>query len=88
MFCPLRKHCLFATPDSLADTHCEGDMAWIVTVVESLEKDGLAVVYEQRPPGYRAEAVAETRPAYGTEREVKGGGPARFPDGEIRVRLP
>ena len=66
----------------------EGDLAWILTVVESLEKDGLAVVYEQRPHDDRAEAVAETRPAYGTEREVRRGEPVRLPDGETRVRLP
>ena len=66
----------------------EGDLAWIRTVVESLEKDGLAAVYEQRPDGERAEAVAETRPAYGTEREVRREVPARLPGGETRVRLP
>jgi hypothetical protein len=66
----------------------EGDLAWIRTVVESLEKDGLAAVYEQRPDGERAEAVAETRPAYGTEREVRREEPARLPGGETRVRLP
>ena len=66
----------------------EGDMAWIRTVVESLEKDGLAAVYEQRSYDNRAEAVAETRPAYGTEREVRREEPARLPDGETRVRLP
>ena len=66
----------------------EGDLAWIRTVVESLEKDGLAAVYEQRPDGERAEAVAETRPAYGTEREVRREVPARLPGGETRVSLP
>jgi A/G-specific adenine glycosylase len=66
----------------------EGDLAWIRTVVESLEKDGLAVVYEQRPHGNRAEAVVEIRPVYGTEREVRREESARLPDGETRVRLP
>jgi hypothetical protein len=66
----------------------DGDMAWIRTVVQSLEKDGLAAVYEQRSHDNRAESVAETRPAYGTEREVRREEPARLLDGETRVRLP
>src|SRR5215210_571582 len=66
----------------------EGDLDWIRTVVESLEKDGLAVVYEQRPHDNRAEAVAEIRPVYGTEREVRREESARLPDGETRVSLP
>lgn len=66
----------------------EGDLDRIRTVVESLEKDGLAAVYGQQPHDNRAEAVAETRPAYGTEREVQREEPARLPDGETRVRLP
>ena len=73
---------------ALREESGEGDMAWIRTVVESLEKDGLAAVYEQRSYDNRAEAVAETRPAYGTEREVRREEPARLPDGETRVRLP
>ena len=66
----------------------EGDMAWVLTAVESLEKDGLAAVCEQRPHDNRVETVAETRLAYGTEREVRREGSARLPDGETRVRLP
>ena len=73
---------------ALREESGEGDMAWIRTVVESLEKDGLAAVYEQRSYDNRADAVAETRPAYGTEREVRREEPARLPDGETRVRLP
>ncbi len=63
-------------------------MAWILTVVESLEKDGRAAVYEQRRHDNRAEAVTETRPAFGTEREVRYEESARSPDNETRVRLP
>ena len=63
-------------------------MAWILTVVESLEKDARAAVYEQRRHDNRAEAVAETRPAYGTEREVRHEESARSSDSETRVRLP
>ena len=73
---------------ALRERSGEGDLAWIRTVVESLEKDGLAAVYEQRSYDNRADAVAETRPAYGTEREVRREEPARLPDGETRVRLP
>ena len=66
----------------------EGNMAGKRTVVESIEKDGLPAVYEQRPHDERAEAVAETRPVYATRREVRREGPGRLPDGETRVRLP
>ncbi len=73
---------------ALLEGYGEVDMAWIRTAVESLEKDGLAAVYEQRPHDERAETVAETRPAYGTEREVRREEPTRLPDGETRVKVP
>ncbi len=60
----------------------EGELDWILPVVRSLEKDGLAVTDVLRPSYKNAQAVAEERPAYGAEaRSGKS-------DGEARVRLP
>jgi len=60
----------------------EGDLDRLRTVVGSLEKDDLAVTDEVHPSYKNARAVAEERPAYGTE------APGGKPDGEARVRLP
>ena len=68
--------------EALREGFTNEDVPWILGVVESLEKDGLAVASGGRRPSGNAEAVAEERPAYGSR--AKGG----EPDGETRVRLP
>ncbi len=65
------------------------DLPWIRNVVESLKKDGLAVIEEERPkcPG----VVAEERSAYGAGAaagEQAGSAEADVKSSEARVRLP
>ena len=75
---------------ALREGFADEDLPWILGVVRSLEKDGLAAVDERDPSRNRTEAVAETRPAYGTEREaLRGEDPnGSLPNGEALVRLP
>lgn len=59
----------------------EEDVSWIYGIVRSLERDGLAAVFGERP-SCATDAVAEDRPAYGAEDGE------RDDPGETRVRLP
>ena len=69
--------------DALLDGVTDEDLTWAEAVVRSLEKDGLAVLVRTSPASGATGAVAEDRPAYGTEASAGGGELAA-----IRVRLP
>ncbi len=62
----------------------------LLPVIRSLEECGLATIYERRPPCDKAEAVAETRPAYGAERLAERENRTANSEtvGETRVKLP
>ena len=69
---------------ALRDGFAEGDLPWIEGVARSLEKDGLAVLEKTPPTDGTADAVAEERPAYGTEAASAGTGELAA----LHVRLP
>ncbi len=74
--------------EALREGFADEDLPWILGVVKSLEKDGLAALDDQPPPRNHAEAVAEARPAYGAQRDAKREDASDSPHGETRVRLP
>ncbi len=74
--------------EALREGFADEDLPWILGVVKSLEKDGLAALDDQPPSRNRAEAVAEARPAYGTQRDATREDASDSPHGETRVRLP
>ena len=67
----------------------EEDLPWLRNVIQSLEKDGLAVIEGKHP--VRPEVVAEERPAYGTSAAAEkqaGAAEAGVKTSDARVRLP